>query len=903
MRLQNVTLRQYRIHRELTIALDASRTLIGGPNESGKSTLVEAIHRAFFLKAKGNTEYHRAMISTIYGGHPEVEVEFEAGGVAYHLKKRFGASGTATLGSSKAAALSGDAAESELANLLGVECGASGKALAAQWSHLWIWQGCSGDAPLIHANAQQSNLLRRLQDSGGAAAMQSDLDSQVAALFATTVERIYTQVGKAKTGSELEKAETAAMLAGVARQYAAARLDKARQFVRDFEDATQTLARAARDLATLNEQRLTVETQLARVDELRAQQEAQANAAEALAEKHAALDQAHQQILKLRARVLANEEALAPKSIETARLAEARDEAKQRADAGAGEYDRACARTRTFRQRRDLAVAFRDRLEKAARVDDLAVKVEQAKTREDEMAQMRPELARLPELDAAQLKKLHKLESEQSGAETRLQAMAAGVEVLAAVEPVLIAGEPLAEGEARIITEDTEITCGPSLRLQIRPGGGTSLAEARQQAQDARQAFRKALDAHGLASVAAASDVVARRAEISQKIGQAEAALRALDASHLAPAFADARDASASAEAEVSRRIEAVPDFTPPATLAAAKKAVAEEERQLRGSEAEETQARKVRDLAAEAFQGADEARTAHQQAILRQSSELAELRAQLRLLVETHGEDGPRAEALEAARANLTAASALLARTRQALAELQPDLLSSDFTRLRTALERVEGEQRAAELKRAVAQAGLRSDGADDPEAALALAVAQSRSAEEQLASVRRKAEAFRLLHSMFMEEQRALADCFTRPLADRISGYLECLFGKGARANITLAENEFSGLQLVRPAEGGGALSFDTLSGGAREQVAAAVRLAMAEVLCNDHHGCLPVIFDDAFAYSDPERVQTLQRMLYLAASRGLQVIVLTCTPSDYAALGATHVTLQVEKSAPVA
>jgi hypothetical protein len=73
------------------------------------------------------------------------------------------------------------------------------------------------------------------------------------------------------------------------------------------------------------------------------------------------------------------------------------------------------------------------------------------------------------------------------------------------------------------------------------------------------------------------------------------------------------------------------------------------------------------------------------------------------------------------------------------------------------------------------------------------------------------------------------------------------------------------------------------------------------MAEVLCNDHHGCLPVIFDDAFAYSDPERVQTLQRMLYLAASRGLQVIVLTCAPSDYAALGAAHITMRAEKNLP--
>jgi uncharacterized protein YhaN len=64
------------------------------------------------------------------------------------------------------------------------------------------------------------------------------------------------------------------------------------------------------------------------------------------------------------------------------------------------------------------------------------------------------------------------------------------------------------------------------------------------------------------------------------------------------------------------------------------------------------------------------------------------------------------------------------------------------------------------------------------------------------------------------------------------------------------------------------------------------------MAEILAQSHEGCLPVVFDDAFAHSDPERVQKLLRLLDLAASRGLQVIVLTCTPADYTGLGATEV-----------
>ncbi|HTE87333.1 MAG TPA: hypothetical protein VK639_00105, partial [Terriglobales bacterium] len=53
--------------------------------------------------------------------------------------------------------------------------------------------------------------------------------------------------------------------------------------------------------------------------------------------------------------------------------------------------------------------------------------------------------------------------------------------------------------------------------------------------------------------------------------------------------------------------------------------------------------------------------------------------------------------------------------------------------------------------------------------------------------------------------------------------------------------------------------------------------------------------VVFDDAFAYSDLERVNQLRRMLDLAATRGLQIIVLTCNPADYVALGAKAVALR--------
>jgi DNA repair exonuclease SbcCD ATPase subunit len=319
----------------------------------------------------------------------------------------------------------------------------------------------------------------------------------------------------------------------------------------------------------------------------------------------------------------------------------------------------------------------------------------------------------------------------------------------------------------------------------------------------------------------------------------------------------------------------------------------------LDDSERAESRLKKGRDAAIKVQNSAEEVFSEHVLSIEKQNRRLNDLEVELRLLLETHGADEARVKALAAALSAKTQSETQLAGTRQLIADLQPDFLTTDLERLERAYKQTDQVSRDAESKRAVAQAALRLDGTDDPEAALVQAGARAQSAQDHLASVRRKADAMQLLHQLFLDQQRVLAEHFTQPLADKVSAYLQCLFGTGARAKVTLGNDGFAGLQFVRPSQGGGAVPFDSLSGGTREQVAAAVRLAMAEVLAADHNGCLPVVFDDAFAYSDPERVQILQRMLDLGASHKLQIIVLTCNPSDYAALGASQILLRAENT----
>jgi hypothetical protein len=72
-----------------------------------------------------------------------------------------------------------------------------------------------------------------------------------------------------------------------------------------------------------------------------------------------------------------------------------------------------------------------------------------------------------------------------------------------------------------------------------------------------------------------------------------------------------------------------------------------------------------------------------------------------------------------------------------------------------------------------------------------------------------------------------------------------------------------------------------FDSLSGGAREQLGILARLAGAALVAKED--TVPVIIDDALGFSDPDRLDKMSAVFNTVGGRG-QVIVLTCTPGRY-------------------
>lgn len=897
MRLLSANLRNYRIHRDLTVEFDRERTLIGGPNESGKSTLVEAVHRALFLRAKGTGGPHQAM-KPLQGGHPEVELRFEAGGARYHLVKRFsGQSGTTSLTCAGRPALAGEAAEAELARLLGVDCEASAKAACEHWAHLWVWQGQSSADPSDHANLQRDTLVQRLGQAGGAAnLMQSERDSRVAAAFAASAAAVFKQGDKARADSELARAEAEEANAAASQTAALAQLQKLRQALTDHAAASSALATLQSDLANLTRESVEAETKAARLAGLRqtfSQQEAACAAATAAVK---ARQQGHDDIRALRDKIASGDAELAPLSAEIERLTRAAESARSQANAALTAYDLASDAVRLARQRQEFAAAQQSLFAAQTRRTEAEARAAQAREATAAVRKLEERLTALPALDSSLLKRIQSLDADRAAADAALSATAAGVDVLASPDAVSLGDRPLKPGDSRVVTEQTELTVGAT-RLRIRPGGGTRLADARRAVQDAASELRKLLDSVGVADVPAAVELSRRRNELAIQHRAEKAHLDELGAAGAEKKLRDAESDCVAAESELTRRAAALGTGASAAREPAdAQRALLAATETLREAEAAEARARTVREQAARKAAEAEAELAALRVAGDARQRSVADLRAQQRLLEQQHGTEEERSAGLAAARQAETLAAQALAQTREAIAAEQPELLGPTQARLKRALEEAHRRRQEAEQRKAVADYTLRADGTLNPEENVSMASARLAAARERLASVRRQARAVQLLDELFRAEKQSLATQFTRPLVERVCTYLQALYGPGAQAEVAFDGQSFSPLRLIRPdVEGGTAIAFDKLSGGTREQVASAMRLAMAEVLAASHDGTLPLVLDDAFANADPERVRLLQRMLDLAAARGLQIIVVTCTPSDYATLGAKTISLE--------
>ena len=894
MRLLNCQLQNVRLHGDLDLAFSPRLTLIGGPNESGKSTLVEALHRALFLKASATGGPVEALQSRLHIGQPVVQLSFEARGDTWTLRKRFsGSSGQVSLvGQSSGQPLTGAVAEELLAELVGVAetlgSRQAGTVLPSRWAHLWVRQGDAGDDLLAKGkgNYDFDQLRLQLERSGGAAVQQSAHDQRVEQRIQQLLDANLTSRGT-KAQSPLQAREQELQ---VAQNRIALALDR----LQAYEDASEELATISEQLEQLQNEELPV-----LLSRQQALQQANAEAArldgaiqlasqtlEPIRLRHDSASKGLQQLDALHQEI---EQRQQRRSQLEALVASANDREQELTAAGhqrRSTWDGLTQQRQTLEQRQQLLQRLVERASAAESLQRLNAELARLRQNASQRQGIEQQLAALPKLTKQELQQLRQLDQRQRDSRARLEAMAAGVTLLQADQPVRIDGQPLRVGEPQKLSQVFQLQVGEGVVLEVAPGGGQALEELEASLRDTQAQLTQRLNALGAASLEAAEALLEQRTALEQQgAGLGSAAEGALAQLERQCADLDQRLLALDRELEELAQVrQALEQEQPlPQTLPELQAL-----QQQIGSTLKHTSA---------AAQGAEReleaARAALQQFRQQRLVEASQLEV-------VRGELADRAERLEAMvrergdrAAQLEQLTALLAQRQQAETELQrlqaerAALGGGDAERqqrqLQEQLEAISRRQEQLLDQRGAAKQRCDSISAEDPYAAVEQARLQLETAEADHLQLRRVIDAHRLLRELFHEAQADLSSRYSEPLAQAIGAYLRPLVPDGPVARLSYDQGRgFQGLQLKRGQE---FYDFEQLSGGMREQLAAALRLSMADVLKRAHDGCLPLVFDDAFTHSDPERVRLVKQMLSTAVERGLQVILLTCDPQAYA------------------
>jgi DNA repair exonuclease SbcCD ATPase subunit len=200
MKLRSLALNQFKKFTTPTRldGIEDELNVVVGPNEMGKSTLLDALRAALFEKHSSKARPITALQNDRNQAGPVVELTFELDDGLYRIAKRFIKKPYARLSCPDGRTLEGDAAEDKLRQLLGFDepgkAGAKPETLG-MWNVLWVQQGQSFGS-LDLPDSARSNLHSALESEVGTVlggrrgrALPQAIEKQLAELVTSSTGR------------------------------------------------------------------------------------------------------------------------------------------------------------------------------------------------------------------------------------------------------------------------------------------------------------------------------------------------------------------------------------------------------------------------------------------------------------------------------------------------------------------------------------------------------------------------------------------------------------------------------------------------------------------------------------------------------------------------------------------
>ena len=872
MRLLRVSLTDYRgiTHRDVTFG-ETGVTVLEGANESGKSSLIEAVGLLLDFKDSSKAQAVKAVQPIGRDVGSRVEVEATVGGVHFTCTKQFHRQ-TATelaIHAPSAEQLAGDEAHDRLQSIL--SAGLDRTLLDA----LWFRQGAPLEQPSLGGSTA---LADRLDAAAGAEPGDDALFDRVAAEYAS-----YWTPKTGRPRPQLTEADAAVERAAEAERALGERLAGLES---DLATAERLAARIADGERALTEQRPAHEARKRDLEELTALRteverlDADATAAAARAEQ---AEQAAAARRERRDRVAALDGELQALREDPDAIARTQRLEREQAEL---ERRRTTARETTERAteaRRDAA-ARRDDADLLARRDELAALVERRRRVDAARAGAEDAAAFLAacRLDDDGLDRIREAHTTAAHARRQLDTDAPrlGLEAIADVA-VTIDGdtEELAAGEQRerAVPEATTVRIGDVALLRLQPG--TSLDDLTAQRDAAEAALTAACEAAGVDSLEDARSVMEQRRKAEAAIVERDQEIAiALDGRGVE----ELDEAIATLDAEVTGRTERRGDDPPlPADLTAARTAVEEAEAQEAEAAEAARSAREAAEGLAEVVEELRDAQRTHEAQQRSLEEQLAEEQRRLAADRQDAADDALESTAAQTAEAASAAAEQRDA-AQQRLAAMDPERVELLARNAAETLASTEASVAEARDERNRVAERLRLLGEEGLGERRELATAERVRAEDVRDRLRSRAEAAKLLFEVMSDARDRVREAYRAPLAAEIAQVGRLVYGDDVAVHLD------EDLAVATRTLGGTTVPWESLSSGAREQLSLLMALATARLVADDG---VPLVLDDLLGYTDPGRLERLGAVLARAGAEH-QIVVLTCVAERYRHVGGATV-----------
>jgi uncharacterized protein YhaN len=146
----------------------------------------------------------------------------------------------------------------------------------------------------------------------------------------------------------------------------------------------------------------------------------------------------------------------------------------------------------------------------------------------------------------------------------------------------------------------------------------------------------------------------------------------------------------------------------------------------------------------------------------------------------------------------------------------------------------------------------------------------------EKRLAVLNRKAQAARMLFTVLEEHKSSAEKDYSIHFAKFINDLAKSFYGTDVHFEVS------DSFEILSRRMGATEVDVADLSTGAKEQLAILIRLALTQIVQVGEP--FPVILDDEFAHSDPDRIAMMNN-IFSDFGDDQQFIMLTCTPEKFA------------------